>query len=283
MCQVGGEKTIPTTPSLPPPLCMGCSTCMAPLPLHRRTRGTDDLDTVPLHVGDERRHVGRSLGRRRQRQRQGGLAEPGVPEVLLRTTRREHNEHADHLGLEDERVGDAARREDKRSGGCPVGLVTYVERDFTLKHVPRLVLVPVNVTRRLRAFAAQGLDQGESPARLPGIRQDVEKVPHVPHSRPRFHPAPEPHRPDTSNLTLHALAPFPNCLTHLVRLPVYKNKVSCLSCQGVSQKYSGRVPGGRGSACRGCWVRVSARWTGSCTRGWWRPGSGTCVLPTTRC
>jgi hypothetical protein len=59
------------------------STCMAPLPLHRRTRRTDDLDTVPLHVGDERRYVGRSFGRWRQRQRPGGLAEPGVPEVLI--------------------------------------------------------------------------------------------------------------------------------------------------------------------------------------------------------
>ena len=55
---------------------------MAPLPLHRRIRRTDDLDTVPLHVGDERRYVGWSLGRRRQRRRPGGLAEPGLPEVL---------------------------------------------------------------------------------------------------------------------------------------------------------------------------------------------------------
>jgi hypothetical protein len=88
---------------------------MARLPLHRRTRRTDDLDTVPLHVGDERCYVGRSLGRR-QRQRPGGLAEPGVPEVLIGTPRREGDELADHVSLEHPRVRDAARREDERAG-----------------------------------------------------------------------------------------------------------------------------------------------------------------------
>ena len=55
------------------------------LSLHRRTRRADDLDTVPLHVRDERRHVGRAFGRWRQRRCQGWPAEPGVPKVFFGT------------------------------------------------------------------------------------------------------------------------------------------------------------------------------------------------------
>src|SRR5215203_2171878 len=269
------------------------STCMALLPLHRWARGTDDLYPVPCHILDEGGDLRRLLGRWRQRQRPGGLAKAGVPEVFLDSARRLGEELANNVGLEHERVGDAARQEDERARGSPVGLIADVERDLALQHVERLVLVGVAVARRLRALAREYLDQREPPSRVLRAGQDGEEVAHVPDRGPHIHP---PHilrcpfRCGFFAFRRHGFAPFPNqwivplpSLSNLIRLPVYKNKVSCLLCQGSSQKNSGRVPVGRGTACRGCWVRVSARWTGSCTRGWWRRGSGTCVLPTTRC
>src|ERR671921_2775433 len=137
------------------------STRMAPLPLHRRTRRTDDLDTVPLHVGDERRYVGRSLGRWRQRRHPGGLAEPGVPEVLLGPPRREGDELADHVGLDFPRVRDSARREHERAGGRHVGLLADVEGDLALQHVKRLVLPMMEVAWRPWALAREYIGQRE--------------------------------------------------------------------------------------------------------------------------
>src|SRR5215210_2049935 len=269
------------------------STCMALLPLHRWTRRSDDLYPVPCHILDEGGDVRRLLGRWRQRQRPGGFAKAGVPEVFLDSARRLGEELADDVGLEHERVGDAARQEDERARGSLVGLIADVERDLALQHIERLVLVGVDVAWRLRALAREYLDQREPPLGVLRTGQDSEEVAYVPDRGSRIHPAcvlRNPFRYGFFAFRRHGLAPFPNQrivpfppAPDLVSLPVYKNKVSCLSCQGFRRKVTCRGRARSVTACRGYWGRASALWTGSFTRGWWRPGLATCVLPTTRC